>query len=145
MQLYWITTEQIRLLDGDEIVQITRSWKQSFWAGGAHQRLSWENLQQRDEVVSISQVLVQVSDVSLGLGDTGGHMSFLEGSLLICSQHQWGIKQDYSQNRSFFRHRHTNTAQKKNFPGRSNTPESRVNIYCCFSSMKFTFQSFSLS
>lgn len=33
----------------------------------AHQRLSREHLQQRDEVVSISEVLVQVSDVSLGL------------------------------------------------------------------------------
>lgn len=32
-----------------------------------HQRLSGENLQQRDQVVSISQVLVQVGDVSLGL------------------------------------------------------------------------------
>lgn len=32
-----------------------------------HQRLSGQNLQQRDQVVSISQVLVQVGDVSLGL------------------------------------------------------------------------------
>lgn len=33
----------------------------------AHQCLSGEHLQQGDEVVSISEVLVQVSDVSLGL------------------------------------------------------------------------------
>lgn len=33
----------------------------------AHQRLSREHLQQRDEAVSISEVLVQVSDMSLGL------------------------------------------------------------------------------
>lgn len=33
----------------------------------AHQCLSGENLQQGDEVVSISEVLVQVGDVSLGL------------------------------------------------------------------------------
>ena len=34
----------------------------------AHQRLSREHLQERDEIVSISEVLVQVSDMSLGLG-----------------------------------------------------------------------------
>lgn len=33
----------------------------------AHQCLSGEHLQQGDEVVSISEVLVQVGDVSLGL------------------------------------------------------------------------------
>lgn len=33
----------------------------------AYQSLSREHLQQGDEVVSISEVLVQVSDVSLGL------------------------------------------------------------------------------
>lgn len=35
---------------------------------GTHQCLSREHLQQGDEVVSISEVLVQVSDMPLGLG-----------------------------------------------------------------------------
>lgn len=41
----------------------------------AHQRLPGEHLQQRDEVVSISEVLVQVGDVSLGLQRRGGALS----------------------------------------------------------------------
>lgn len=40
----------------------------------AHQCLSGEHLQQGDEVVSISEVLVQVRDVPLGLwGEDGRH------------------------------------------------------------------------
>lgn len=46
----------------------------------AHQRLSREHLQERDEIVSISEVLVQVSDVSLGLGTQ-------EDTCCLCSIH----------------------------------------------------------
>lgn len=75
MHDYWINTES--RLDCDQILQI-RLWarrigqshrKTALSEGDdAHQRLSREHLQERNEIVSISEVLVQVSDMSLGLG-----------------------------------------------------------------------------
>lgn len=51
---------------------------------GAHQCLSGEHLQQGDEVVSISEVLVQVGDVSLGLRtEERGHSVKHVGDMLL--------------------------------------------------------------